>query len=106
MARFDLSLVVEEADDSLGAYRATFEYATALFEPETIARLSRRFEAFLVGLADGLTTPLASVQLAGPEDLADVRSWNRTDCDYGAFVPVYALVAAQVDSTPDAVALT
>jgi amino acid adenylation domain-containing protein/FkbM family methyltransferase/non-ribosomal peptide synthase protein (TIGR01720 family) len=106
VARFDLSLIVEETEDAAGGYRATFEYATALFEPDTIARLCRRFDAVLNALAAGTSEPIATLRVAGPEDLADVRAWNLTDRDYGDFVPVHTMVAQQVALTPDAVALT
>jgi amino acid adenylation domain-containing protein/FkbM family methyltransferase/non-ribosomal peptide synthase protein (TIGR01720 family) len=102
VARFDLSLVIDEVADG---YRATFEHATALFEAETISRLRGQFDRLLAVVLDAVETPIATVGLTSADDLARIRVWNDTTRDYGAFVPVHRMVAEQARKTPDAVAL-
>jgi len=103
VARFDLSLVIDETSD---AYRATVEYATALFDESTMLRLRDRFLRVLDALLGDPGVAIATMALTGPDDVAQIRRWNATDRDYGPFVPVLEMVAAQAWRTPEAVALT
>lgn len=103
VARFDLSLILDEVDDG---YRGTFEYATALFADATIERLMTQFDLLLARVLDAVETRLATVPLTTADDMARLRAWNDTGKDYGPFIPVHHIVAAQAKETPEAVALT
>jgi amino acid adenylation domain-containing protein/non-ribosomal peptide synthase protein (TIGR01720 family) len=103
VARFDLSLILDEVD---GGYRGTFEYATALFAPATIQSLMRQFDLLLGTVLDAVETQLATVRLTTDDDMARLREWNDTTRDYGPFIPVHHIVAAQAQATPESIALT
>jgi len=103
-SKFDLTLsLAEESGGELGGY---LEYAAALFDEVTVARLSQRFERLLAG---ALAEP--AVRLAELPWLADVerhqllREWGQTENDLSADLCVHELLAAQAAQTPEATAL-
>lgn len=107
-AQFDLALTAGEVDDVLvGAW----EYNTALFEPDTIARLAGHFETLLRGVLQHPATPLADLPLLTDAERHQVLiGWNQTDVDFAARPEigdrlVHQLIEAQVARTPEAVAL-
>jgi amino acid adenylation domain-containing protein/FkbM family methyltransferase/non-ribosomal peptide synthase protein (TIGR01720 family) len=102
-AKFDLSLVVDEVDDG---YRATFEYASDLFDGSTIERLSTQFTMLLDTVLSSPTVVLPTVPLTTATDIAMVTRWNDTGRDYGPFVPAHRIVEQQTRRFPDAIALT
>jgi amino acid adenylation domain-containing protein len=102
-SRADLALfAVEDA----GKMTLFFEYATDLFDPETIATLARSFEQLL---RDGVGDPTKRIgDLAiVPDDERDLilRRWNATQRALPGETTVHALIEAQVYRTPDAVAI-
>ncbi|OKH85011.1 hypothetical protein EB75_01820 [Mycobacterium sp. ST-F2] len=82
------------------------EYDTAVFDAAAIDRLVERFERVLVAMTTVPSGRLASVNLLAAEERSQLdRIGNRAaTADVPASIP--ALFAAQVDRTPDAVALT
>ncbi|HST59426.1 MAG TPA: amino acid adenylation domain-containing protein, partial [Longimicrobium sp.] len=102
-SRFDLTVLLEEAGDDLGAY---VEYAAALFDAATIERLMRHYGALLSAALAAPDAPFAALpMLDGAErtrvtrDFADGPPASDTDR------PVHALFAAAAAATPDAVAM-
>ncbi|MFF5565531.1 amino acid adenylation domain-containing protein [Streptomyces sp. NPDC012623] len=64
-AKFDLSLFVSERDDGL---YGSFEYATALFDAETVEELSRHFVRLLEGIAAAPRARIQDLPLLAPAD--------------------------------------
>ncbi|MEU7114585.1 amino acid adenylation domain-containing protein [Streptomyces sp. NPDC046182] len=64
-AKFDLSLFVSETDDGL---YGSFEYATALFDAETVEELSRLFVRLLEGIAAAPQARIHDLPLLTPAD--------------------------------------
>ncbi|MFI5757225.1 amino acid adenylation domain-containing protein [Streptomyces sp. NPDC051569] len=64
-AKFDLSLFVSETDDSLFG---SFEYATSLFDPETVEELSRLFVRLLEGIAADPQARILDLPLLAPAE--------------------------------------
>jgi amino acid adenylation domain-containing protein len=103
-AKFDLSLYLQERPEGL---TGILEYATDLFDPATAARLGRSFLRLLEGLlATGPEARLSELPLLGEAERWQIlgewhqpRGWSPPD------VCLHDLVAAQVERTPDAVAL-
>ncbi|HET7233244.1 MAG TPA: amino acid adenylation domain-containing protein [Longimicrobium sp.] len=102
-ARADLTVGVTIAPDGL---RCSLEYATDLFDAETIARQAERFAALLGGAAETPDVPLSALfaRVDAEEIQRTVHEWNRTDAPFPN-LPIHRVVAGQAARTPDTVAL-
>ncbi|HVQ95878.1 MAG TPA: amino acid adenylation domain-containing protein, partial [Mycobacteriales bacterium] len=67
-AKFDLTLQVEDGAD--GALNAQLEYATALFDPATVQRISTHFLRLLDGLTAAPRTRLSRLAILDAAELA------------------------------------
>ncbi|MFB4309160.1 amino acid adenylation domain-containing protein [Actinomadura sp. GTD37] len=108
VSRFDLALLVEEAQDAAGApagIGCRLEYALDLFDPETAASMAARLERLLAQVAADPSLPLSAVDLLdGAERDTLLNRWNDTALPVvPAVVP--DLVEAQAARTPDATAV-
>ncbi|MEQ8500793.1 MAG: amino acid adenylation domain-containing protein, partial [Sneathiellaceae bacterium] len=101
-AVFDLTLTVLERADGL---RLTWDYATALFRPDTIARMSGHFRVLLDTLLAAPDRPLASLRLVQAAEAARLQDWNRTDAPLPSARNLPGMVAAQVARQPEAIAV-
>jgi amino acid adenylation domain-containing protein len=99
----DLTLNIEAAAES---WDCKFEYATDLFNAETIARMARHFAELLRSLTDDPGQPISRLQLMPePERHQILVEWNRTERDYPRDKCVHQLFEEQAERTPDAVAV-
>ncbi|PCC73750.1 amino acid adenylation domain-containing protein [Nannocystis exedens] len=102
-AIFDLTLLTRETAE--GGLEATLEYASDLFDRWRIEQLARAIEAVLANL-DAPATPVGALPLLSAAAMA-----QQFQLAGGPRVPlprtggVHAFVEAQVDRTPDAVAI-
>ena len=101
-AVFDLTLT---ALDRTEGFRLTWEYATALFEADTIARMQGHFERLLEALLVQPDQPLQSLPLLSEAEATAIRGWNSADCQSPSAANLIELIAASVAAYPDAVAL-
>nr|WP_227028209.1 non-ribosomal peptide synthetase [Corallococcus soli] len=100
---FDLQLLMRRGPDGFGG---TLLYNTALFSPETMARMAHRFQVLLDVAVASPDVPLARLPLLMPEERRQVLvEWNRTSREYPRDASVAGLFSAQAARTPDAVAL-
>ncbi|HST62734.1 MAG TPA: amino acid adenylation domain-containing protein, partial [Longimicrobium sp.] len=102
-AKFDLALSLWEEG---GRIEGMVEYATALFEPETV----ERWLGYLRRVLDGMVAEeRGSVErlelLSAAERRRVVEEWNATDAAFPADACVHDLFEAQAARTPDAVAV-
>jgi amino acid adenylation domain-containing protein/non-ribosomal peptide synthase protein (TIGR01720 family) len=101
-SKFDLTLSMEETDQGL---RGVWEYSSDLFDKPTIARMTEHFQTLLSAILSDPQQHLQSLPLLSPSAqhqlLAD---WNDTKVDY-PHQSIDKLFAAQVEKTPDAVAV-
>ncbi|MGX1274634.1 non-ribosomal peptide synthase/polyketide synthase [Streptomyces phaeoluteigriseus] len=107
-AKFDLGVNLAEqfgADGSPAGIVGVLEYATDLFDRDTVATLARRWTLLLKAVTADPERSIGSIDLldAAERHLLLERG-NATARDVGA-VPVPVAFAAQVAATPDAVAL-
>ncbi|MBC6450153.1 non-ribosomal peptide synthetase [Actinokineospora xionganensis] len=101
-AKFDLSVAVAERAD--GTLAVALDYATALFDRDTIERLAGHFGALLAAVAANPATPISALDLMTAGEKDRLAEWNDTATAYPeATLP--ALFAAQVSHTPDAPAV-
>ncbi|MBB5101785.1 non-ribosomal peptide synthetase [Streptomyces spectabilis] len=104
VAKTDLTLFMwRQADGSLvGA----FEYATALFDQPTAARMAEHYVRLLEGVASHPELPLSALDISSVQERRLLRAWGGAEsAAVVSGVPVPELVARQVVRVPDAVAV-
>lgn len=102
-ARYELVVLAAEEKGNL---RVSVEYNPELFESASIKRMLGHFQTLLAGLVanpeqDIFTLPL----LTEAEQHQLLVEWNRTDANYPENKFSHQLFEAQVERTPDAVAV-
>ena len=104
-AKFDLTLSAIEG--VVGGLALIWEYATDLFDRVTLLRIDAHFQELLGGLAaEPLATTLSGLRLLAPAERHQLLvEWNDTAAPPPVTASVPALFAAQVERTPEAVAV-
>ncbi|WP_163021580.1 condensation domain-containing protein, partial [Pseudomonas viridiflava] len=102
VAKFDLQLALSEQD---GQIVGGLEYASGLFEPETVAQFGEYLRRVLTQMADDSEQSLTTLDLLGPQQRRQmIDDWNRTERDFPAADCVQRF-EAMARRTPDAEAL-
>ncbi|MFJ8852545.1 amino acid adenylation domain-containing protein [Streptomyces sp. NPDC102437] len=109
IARFDLTLHLTERAD--GTLHGSLEYATALFDAATAARIAGHYTRLLAQIAATPDAPLSTLDPIGPEERALLLDGPATPVgtdhalDATALRPVLETILEQATATPDAIAL-
>ncbi len=101
--RFDLELQLGETGEGGRGLEAFWDYATALFDPSTVARLAASFQVLLEGIASAPEQPLSELPLLSTAEHHQILDWGRAPG-----VPaldVLRAFAARVAASPSATAL-
>ncbi len=101
-AKFDLTLDFCERGDQL---HCMWEYATDLFEAETIRRMAGHFEVLLLAIAQHPQQPISTLPLITTAEIQQLRVWNQTDINYPQDQTLVTLFEQQVAKTPDNIAV-
>ncbi|MEJ2379268.1 MAG: condensation domain-containing protein, partial [Pseudolabrys sp.] len=102
-SKFDLTMSVSEETDGL---KAQIEYSTDLFDADTIRRMLGHYQILLQGIAANPEARIAELPLLTEAERHQLLlEWNQTEVDYPRDKCVHQLFEAQVERTPDAVAL-
>jgi amino acid adenylation domain-containing protein len=102
-SRYDLTVILTETEG--GALDGYAEFATALWDEATVARLASHLEATLRAATAAPDASVSSLQLLPPDERTQVvHGFNATDAEPGEPV-VHHLVSHQAARTPDAVAV-
>ncbi|MEH1940520.1 MAG: amino acid adenylation domain-containing protein [Nostoc sp.] len=102
-AKFDLTLFMEDREQGLVA---TVEYNTDLFNPDTITRMLGHFQTMLEGIVINPNNAIGDLPLlTASEKQQLIYEWNDTKTDYPADLCIHQLFEAQVERTPNAVAV-
>ncbi len=101
-SKFDLTVVLEETHEGLVGF---VEYATALFDEATIARLVAHLQILLEGAVADPTRRISELPLLTAAEQQALASWNATGHAYPADALLHELFAAQAARTPAAPAL-
>ncbi|MET0400362.1 MAG: condensation domain-containing protein, partial [Longimicrobiaceae bacterium] len=102
-AKFDLTLGLEER---AGRLVGIVEYATALFDEATVARMVAQFRTLLDGIVADPSRPVAELPLLAPGERGLLlRGWSGTDAAAPDGACLHERFEAQARRTPDAVAL-
>jgi amino acid adenylation domain-containing protein len=100
---YELELSV--VDDG-GPLAGALLYLAALFDAETIARMTGHLQATLEAMAAHPDAPISQLSLlSGAEREQVVDGWNRTERDFPRDATLHDLFAARVERAPDAPAL-
>ncbi|MCB0167536.1 MAG: amino acid adenylation domain-containing protein, partial [Anaerolineae bacterium] len=100
---YELSLELFESSTQLGG---TLKYNPDLFEPSTIARMSSHFQTLLAAIVENPDRSISHLPLlAGGERHQLLLDWNETRTDFSTDVCIYQLFEAQVERTPEAIAV-
>lgn len=102
-AQFDLSLNIVETQQGL---IGSLNYSTDLFESATITRMVGHFQTLLEGIVANPNQRLGEIGLLTAREKQQLLvEWNDTHTDYPKDQCIYQLFEAQVERTPDAVAV-
>ena len=101
-AKFDITLYVEETQDSL---RVAFEYCTQLFKAETIERFIGYLQELTTEVCRNPQIPMANISIIPePERRRVLEEFNRSSGSYPR-TTVFDLFSRHVESAPDCTAL-
>lgn len=102
-SKFDLTLFMEDREEGLVA---TCEYNRDLFNPDTITRMLGHFQTLLESIVSNREKSIAELSLLTPKESQQLLiEWNNTKADYPEDKCIHQLFEAQVEKTPDAVAI-
>ncbi|MCZ6760270.1 MAG: condensation domain-containing protein, partial [Gemmatimonadetes bacterium] len=101
--KFDISLLLLEVAEGL---QLCFEYDTDLFDASTIERMAGHFQVLLEGIVADPTRRISALPLlTDGERHRLLVEWNDTKKGYPADKCIHQLFEAQVERTPEAVAV-
>jgi len=101
-ARADLLLFVTDTANSLDCW---LEYSSDLYHSETVARMLRHFETLLTNIAVNPDQNVSGLELLTSEEREQLLTLNQTRPAF-AGKTLAEMFAAQVERSPDAIALT
>ncbi len=102
-SKFDLTLGLAERDDKLVGF---FEYNTDLFDHSTIERMIAHFETLLEGIVVNPDRTLSTLPILTEAERHQLLvAWNDTAVDYPKDSCMHELFEAQVEKTPEAIAV-
>ncbi|MFN2252597.1 MAG: non-ribosomal peptide synthetase, partial [Candidatus Promineifilaceae bacterium] len=100
---FDLSLSMQETGDEIAG---GLEYATAFFEQGTIERHLGCYQTLLRAMAAEESLKVNQLRILSQAERQQVLyDWNATEAKYPKDMCIHELFEAQVEKTPDAVAV-
>jgi non-ribosomal peptide synthetase component F len=103
-AKFDLTLDTFEHEQGIGA---ALTYATDLFDASTIEGMARHWLNLLQGVVGEPGQRVVDLPLmAEHERMQVIQDWNRTHTSFPGERTLHQLIEAQVQRSPDAIALS
>ncbi|PEO00751.1 non-ribosomal peptide synthetase [Bacillus cereus] len=103
ISKFDLSLVCEEVDDEILLH---FEYATDLFDRETIVRFMKQFVRILQVTQTDFTTPFGQLDMLLKTDHVLYQQLNDTDVLLPPYHSIQEKFYEQAHIRPEAMAIS
>jgi amino acid adenylation domain-containing protein len=103
-AKFDLLLVID--DDPEEDLKGYFNYATSLFEHETIARLSAHYQEIIKNIIQSANCYISEFNFMTPIERQQILlDWNKTEVNYDSHKTLTQKFEEQVLKTPYNIAL-
>src|SRR5262249_10797189 len=101
--QFDLRVEVRESN---GGLDLRFAYSTDLFEDATISRMMEHYRILLEGAITDPTLAISRIPMLSQAERDQLLiAWNDSRVDYPRDLPLHHFIEAQVERTPDAVAV-
>ncbi len=88
-----------------GILSTEFYYDSSLFSAETIERLAGQFQTLLNSVVSNSNTSISELQILSAVEQQLVVEWNHTKVDYSQDKCIHQLFEAQVEQTPDTIAV-
>lgn len=102
-AMFDLSLLLEETPSQIIGF---WEYSQDLFSYETASQMLNHFQNLLEAIANNPRQQLAELPILSKTERQQLlTAWNNTTTYYPKTQLIHQLFEAQVEQTPEAIAL-
>ena len=102
-SKYDLTLTVWESPEGMTCF---FEYNTDLFERPTIERMMGHYQTILEGICANPEKRIAELPLLTARERHQILiGWNATDMEYPRNSTIQDLFEAQVDRSPDKIAI-
>jgi amino acid adenylation domain-containing protein len=103
-AKFDLTVIMDEGPRGL---ICSIEYNSDLFAATTIRRMLGHYQLLLESVVTSVEQRVADLTLLSDNERQQILvEWNDTETDYANLSCVHKAFEAQVERTPDALALT
>src|SRR5215217_5124193 len=103
-AKFDLTLYFDDPGSEL---QGTLEYNTDLFDKDTIALMAQHLQTLLEGIVGNPSVRISELPLLTETEKRQLLiEWNDTSAEYDQCLCAHQLFEAQVERTPEAVAVT
>ena len=103
IAKFDLSLFIDDSQQHLQGY---INYASALFEKDTIQSMRHHYQCILECLVKSIATEIREISLLDAKAYQKiVYDWNKTDKAFTKDKTIHQLFEAQAAKTPRNIAL-
>ena len=100
---YDMTLMLRKIEHD---YKAVLEYNTDLFDTGTATRMLGHLQILLEGIVSNPDRCLNDLPLLTPAEQHQLWvAWNQTQADYPKDACIHQLFGAQVEKTPDAVAI-
>ncbi len=102
-AKFDLTLAAAEKPEGI---QLTFEYSSELFAPETISRLLAQLNTLLEAIVADPAQPVSELSLLTESERHQLLlDWSNAGARPAVDTCIHTLFEAQVEKTPEAVAV-
>ncbi|MGG4442796.1 non-ribosomal peptide synthetase [Brevibacillus fortis] len=104
ISKFDLSFDVTECENGL---ECSFEYATALFDPDTIERMAKHYSQLIRSIVEDPSTKLAHIRMITPaEETKILHEFSSPEyANYSREKTINILFEEQVVRTPEQIAV-
>ncbi|PIG93642.1 non-ribosomal peptide synthetase [Gloeocapsopsis sp. IPPAS B-1203] len=101
-AFFDLVLSITQTKQGL---TGVMEYNTDLFNRDAIARMLGHYQVLLAGIIANPDQAISKLPLLTAKEQATLATWQQIECHYPSDKCLHQLFEAQVEQTPNAVAI-
>jgi amino acid adenylation domain-containing protein len=101
-AKFDLLVQLTETEEGLDG---KWEYSTDLFDAVTIERMATHFRVLLEGVVENEHRHISEIPILTDEEQSQLKRFNETQQEVPPHSYLHQSFEAQVETTPDAIAL-
>ncbi len=103
-AKYDLTLNILRRGDSI---HCNINYSSDLFAETAIERMAEHWRLLLESIVDRPEMPISELTMLSQSERQQIlHDWNATEIEYPQDYCIHQLFEAQVEKTPDAIALT